>query len=347
VGEMKPTAEIKEWLASPEIQALLWQIARKIDLYLRSSKIPSFFFDRDTQLNEHRDDIISTIQSELVLFILENGSGIQNLIVSGDRNIPRALRSRFIYYCLDKVRRPDKDSYRYLYKRASDILRQSDSFYTTTKDKKALVYSLQPENRRIPPLFQEDFKAIAFPADLAETLDYDSINRKAVLLKLADYFWNRISEIWQNRHVWVELRNLITWIGFHVLLHTRVQEEANPDGQAPIDAVPDNQYRPDLIYFDSELVEKWAGCVANCFTDREKEIFHRRYGPGLTLKEIAGDLGYKGSSGPKYYLDSAEHKLRKFLRDKPGLSPDDLNDEAFALFRRKLFLILKESISKP
>jgi len=344
---MKHALEIKDWLASPAIQILLAQIARKIDFYLRRNKIPFFFLDRDTQLNEPRADILSAIQSELALFIIENKASIQSLIVSGDRNISRALRSRFIYYCLDKARRPDTDKYRYLYKRTSDILRQADSIYTTLKNKKSLVYSLFPKNSSIPPLLREDLKAIAFPPDFAHMLDYDSINRKGVLLELADYFWNRISEIWQSRHIWIELRDCITWIGFHVVLHARVPEKAGPDGEAPLNRVPDDQYRPDVIYFDSRLIDNWAHYVASCFNDREKEIFYRRYGLGYSLKNIAGNFGYKGSSGPKYSLDSAEHKLRIFLRDKPWLSPDDLNEKAFAVFRRKLLLILKESISKP
>jgi len=65
-------------------------------------------------------------------------------------------------------------------------------------------------------------------------------------------------------------------------------------------------------------------------------VFVLRHGHDLSLKNIAEKLGYKGSSGPKYPLDSAERKLRFFLRDLPWLSPDDLNKEAFSLFRDTL-----------
>jgi hypothetical protein len=269
------------------------------------------------------------------------------MILAGDPNTARALRSRFINFCLDRARSPDMDPYRYLYKRASDILRQSESFYTRPEHKKGLAFSIHLENRSIPPLSREDFESVSWPVHIVDALDYDAVNRKTVLPNLANYFWNSIAAAWGNRQIWVALRDFINWIGLHVQLYPPRPEETMPEGTRPIENLPDTHYQPNETPIDSEYILKCAACAANLLNEREKEIFYCRRGLGLSLKDIADRLGYKGSSGPKYFLEKADHELRRFLRDKPGLSPDDLDDQDFAIFRKNLFAILKESVSKP
>jgi len=43
----------------------------------------------------------------------------------------------------------------------------------------------------------------------------------------------------------------------------------------------------------------------------------------------------------------AEEKLASFAAELPWISPDDLNPEAFSLFREELCAVLKESVSAP
>ncbi|MCP4623657.1 MAG: sigma-70 family RNA polymerase sigma factor [bacterium] len=145
----------------------------------------------------------------------------------------------------------------------------------------------------------------------------------------------------------MDLRDFISWIGLHVRLSSSRPEEILPQENRPIENVPDTQNRPNEPPIDPEYISKCAACAANLLNDREKEILYCRWGSGLSLKDIADRMGYKSSSGPDYFLKNAEHKLRRFLRDKPGLEPDDLDDAAFAIFRKNLFAILKESLSQP
>jgi hypothetical protein len=347
MGQTGPGIEIKEWLASAGVLELISKIAGQVAADLKKRKISPFFLDRDLQINESQKDLLSTITSELALFILEDRSHIRNMILSGDPNAARALRNRFINFCLDRARSPDRDPYRYLYKRACDILRQSESFYTRAEHKKGLAFSIHPENRSIPALCREDFESVSWPVHIVNALDYDAVNRKTVLPNLATYFWNCIAAVWGSRQIWVAMRDFINWIGLHVPLNPPRPEETMPEGTPPIENVPDSHYQPNEIPIDLEFISKCAACAANLLNDREKEIFYCRWGLGLSLKDIADRLGYKGSSGPKHFLDNAEDELRRFLRDKPGLAPDDLDDQAFAIFRENLFAILKERVLKP
>jgi hypothetical protein len=339
--------EIKEWMSTADVQELISKVAGQVAADMSKKKIPYFFLGQDIQIQESRGDIISTIASELTLFILEDRSNIQNIILSGDCNPERALRNRFINYCLDKARAPDRDPYRYLYKRASDILRQSNSFYTRSEPKKGMAFSLHSENRSIPPLSREDLETISWPPDIIDRLDYEAVNRKSALLELATYFWNQTALDWGNQQVWIDLRDLVTWIGLHVPLNPPKPKELLAEDAQSIDIVPDTQYQSNEIPIEPEYLSKIADCTANLLGEREKEIFYYRRILGQSLKDIAEKLDYKGSSGPKYYLESAENKLRRFLRDKPGLAPHDLDDKAFAIFRKNLSAILKKTVSMP
>ena len=71
-----------------------------------------------------------------------------------------------------------------------------------------------------------------------------------------------------------------------------------------------------------------------------------RQGP-LSLSVQKNPGSSQGSSGPKYVVDHVTAGLQFFLRDLPWLSPDDLNEEAFALFFDSLFTLLKNQAAEP
>ncbi|CAB1074811.1 hypothetical protein D1AOALGA4SA_2630 [Olavius algarvensis Delta 1 endosymbiont] len=347
MGEAERETDITKWLASAGVHELISKIAGQIAADLRKRHIVPYFQDRINQVNETRDDILASIESELALLILEDRSHLRRLVLSGDPNIARALRSRFINLCLDKARSPDRDPYRYLYKRAADILRESETIYTRRAPVKGLNFSVHPENRPIPPLTREDLASIPWPTGLVAVLNYEAINRKAALLDLADYFAKRVAAAWGNRRVWVALRDLINWIGLHVPLQHSGPEAAEPEASRPVESLPDTRTDPNETPVNADFIAKCAACASNILNDREKEVFYYRRCLGLSLKEIAVRMGYKTSSGPKHYLDRAEHRLRRFLRDKPGLAPPDYDERDFAIFRENLSMILKESLSQP
>lgn len=324
---------MKKWLARPEVQDALSRTARSVMAYARTKSLSPAFLSQEGGWHEGRDDIWEDIRSELILFILENRSGIQKILISGNRNSHHYLRKAFINHWIEKTRKPLEDPQRYLYKHAADVLRNSDAFHTFSKRNRALTFSMGSDSLPIPPLSEEDMREVRFPD---QSLAYESVNKKKVLLELAACFLNQVSKMWGKKAVCVELRDFVTWIGRHVAITQPVPVRESRWGEDLLALVPDRSSTTDDICFDPDQVKKWACHFSNRLGEKERAVFMLRHCQHLSLRDIAGKLGYKGSSGPKYPLDRAEDKLRFFLSDLPWLSPGDLNKEAFALFHDTL-----------
>ncbi|MDM8526052.1 hypothetical protein QUF80_21980 [Desulfococcaceae bacterium HSG8] len=333
---------LREWLEHPDTQRMLSDVARSVMRHAISRQLS---FMQDNKIYSENHEVWKDIRSELVLFILENELRIRKmLLLSGLPGGHHRLRKAFINYWIGKTRRPLKDPQRYLYKHAADVLRLSDNFYISAKSNSS-AFSMSAEAVPIPPLSAEDIRDIPFPDQITQKLDYESVNKKKVLLMLAAHFWEKVSEMW-GKPVRADLRDFIRWIGLHVPVRFLAPVRSLPDGRNISEFIPDHCQKTEDIYFDQELVKKWARNFANRLSENEKTAFVLRYGLRLSLKEIAIKMGYKGSSGPKYPLKHAEQKLRFFLCDLPWLSPDDLNEEAFSLFHDTLLLLLKETNRK-
>lgn len=321
--------KLEKWLKNPEAQRTLSKTARSIAEYIKLKHLSP----------GPADDLQEDIRSDLILFILENRTRIQKLLISGNGHY--YLRKAFINYRIEKARKPLKDPQRYLYKHAADVFRASEVFYTSLGRKRAVAFSMHAESIPIPPLAKEDLGEIGFPYQALEKLEYEAVNKKRVLLELGRYFLTQISEIWRNKPVRVDLRDFIKWIGLYVPIRSPVQVNGLYSGSLS-DLLPDYDSVADKCSFDPELVRKWARNFAARLNEKESAVFLLRHGYQLGLKEIAEKLGYKGLSGPKYPLDHAERKLRFFLCDLPWLAPDDLNKEAFSLFRDTLIEALSD-----
>jgi len=358
--------EIRRWLKTPDAATTISNLAKQIYTSLSLYKFPLDFLGIDRSINDSFNDMIKIIESELVLFLLENKSSFQEKMISRPQNKAYYLKWSFMNYCKDKARRRDADPFRYLYKRAAGVLRKSELFYTAAKGKMATAYSMEAENRPVPPLTSEDYGAIFFPANLLKSYDYGSISKESALVELAAHFWRQVSDLWEGEPVLVDIKDFVSWVGLHVPLSQfsaggdpsvgselkRYPKGANaqPKASAPGDQIedisaliPDAGSQPDQIYFDADLIKKWASNFSQLLNAREKAVFYMRYGEQYGFAEIADRLGYEGPSGPKYHLDRFEEKLRNFLCDLPWLSADDLNEKAFSLFNDTLLSLLKKT----
>ena len=352
--------EIKVWLERPENRKSLSYCANRIYKKLDQRKSLPVFLGKKSGIEESREETLTIIESELVVFLFEKKDVLKKLIGLNDKNFSRYLETSFINHCIDIARTKTQDPVKYLYKRLSDALRLSEKFYTTVKNE-FTAFSCYAKNRRIAPLTIEDLREIRFPAHMIETFDYSSINRKSVLLPLSEYFWEKVSQMLGNEAIWVNVWDVIEWIGLHVRLNvTDGIEEIEPcqpkkptatnddwsEQQGLLEFIPDKKSEPDKIYFDPQAVKKWASCFAEQLNQKEKAICYFSWALDLGLEEIAQKLGYNGPSGPHYLQKQTEDKLRKFLRDLDWLSPEDLNDKAFAVFFDTLISILKKSVSE-
>jgi len=200
------------------------------------------------------------------------------------------------------------------------------------------------DSRTISQLSSEDLSGIAFPIN---KFVYESINKKDVLLHLAQHLWEEISDIWGKIPVWVDIWDLISWIGLHISMKGQLVKKEDSKGASLINGICDQTRKPDVLYYDRDLVRMWGENFANRLTVRERAVFGLQYGTNLKLKDIADELGYRGSSGAKYVIECIEGKLRFFLADLPWLSPDDFNRDAFRLFIDTILSVLNNAGKKP
>ncbi|RZB34194.1 MAG: hypothetical protein SRB2_03587 [Desulfobacteraceae bacterium Eth-SRB2] len=353
--------EIRKWFENPDTKRIIEDVAGALYPLLKTRKIFLAIYSPGELISKNREDIVNDVTAELVLFILENVSHIQQRLMAAGQGGARYLKTAFLNHCKDKSRSLKTNRFKYLYKRAADILRNSEKFNTIARQPDISCFSISPESRQIPPLTQEDYGNIPFP-EQETNLAFNKINSKDRILKLAHHFLIHLSQIHGNTPVRVDLRDFIQWIGLHVDLTDPIMDRIEPSNRTTYseshgendDKIPDSIHRPDRLYenlhFNQDLVMKWAENFSNRLTQKEKLLFYLRYGEKLSLEQIADKSGYKGPSGPEYQFDKIENKLRYFLRDLPWLSPgegQETNEEAFTLFLKTLLKTLKSSIQKP
>ena len=337
---LRDFSDPREWLESPEGHTVMDRLAHSVRDTVASRNLPLSFINKDPFGSRMDSDFLQEIRSELVLFFLENADQVKTYLMSGGRNFPVFMKQRFLSQWLSNSRTPSTDPFRYLYKRSQDLLREQESFFTLAKIGRSTAFSKKPQNRAIPPLVEEDLQSIPFPPEYNRSQHDGAVKTKAAILGLADYFWDRIHSLWGNEPVWVDIRDFISWIGFHVPLKRAVGETEF--------ALDSCEFQgPHEDYWDPDAVKSWALLFFNQTDRKQLVVFQLFHQENLTLKKIALKMGYKGSSGPKYVVDHVTARLQFFLRDLPWLSPDDLDEEAFALFFDTLFALLKNSATEP
>ncbi len=324
--------KVSEWLEKAETQNFLRKLAASVRKNITSQKT---YFPFKIYGSDHVSD--QDILSDLNLFILEKISA-DKLVDFENKNLGAYLRTAYLNHLKDKARRFHNDPTRHLYKRTTDIIRNSKKFFTTSSGKKT-SFSLKSQNHSIPPLMQEDYKDIPFPFKAVKNTDYQSINTKKNLCILSEYFWKAVSARWQNKAVWVEVRDFIRWLQLYI--NTKQAHEHPLPVDREIEDSRENEY------IDIPLVKHWAYQFSNQLTEIEKKAFYLHFGLGMLLKDVAKKLNYKSASGPVHPIGSAKEKLKMFLRDLPWLSPEDFNQEAMSIFIETLIFNLKKSESTP
>ena len=336
-----------KWIESPQGRTAMDRLARSVRDAVVSRNLPLSFINKDPFASRTDSDLIEEIRSELVLFFLENAGHLEKHLMCGDRNFPAYMKQQFLSQWLSKARTPARDPYRYLYKRAQDLLRLEKDFFTHIKKGQSTAFSKRPQNRAIPPLVDEDLRSIPFPPEYHNSPRDNAVKTKREILGLAGYFWDQVHTLWEQEPVWVDIRDFITWIAHNVPLRRASGDTEFPaGGYDPLES-PEEALRSGETYWDPDGVKSWALIFFHQTDPKKLQIFQLFHQENKTLREIALKMGYKGSSGPKYAVDHVTAALQFFLRDLPWLSPDDLNQEAFALFFDTLFTLLKNSATAP
>ena len=362
--------EIRKWLGSHAGEALTRKLAERV--YRRLHSHGSFLYRHGgvSTAVEHTEAAVLEIQSELTLFVLENRGGLQTKLVAAGAQRGAYLQTAFINHLIDRSRNPSADPFRYMYKRVRDLLDSAPDFHLIANPPKGSAFSMRPQNRSILPLDDEDLESIPFPYGRIQSVDFQSVNTKGVIVELAAHFWKCVSKMWEDASVWTDIRDFVRWLQRHVPLggpaiegcgdvSEKVRGKRNPEQKGAaagyysadtLESLPDARSQPDRLYYDPDRIKAWAEHFANRLSRKEAKVFYLRYEDGMGFEEIAEKLEYQGPSGPKYRLDQIEAKLRYFLMDLPWVSPDGRqspNPEAFDLFRNTLLLFLKKSFREP
>ena len=188
---------LRRWLAAPNTLRLLDKIARRVEKTLAAGRMnvaeitpraPSG--GRPSEISDRVDEI----KAELVQYLLEKGAHFGPRVMAGEPGLKGHILRGFIHHLKDRVRNYTDDPYRYLYRRAREVLKEAADFYIANKSGRYLVFSLAPENVGALPLSEEELKNIAFPCDPQSRMDYKAICRQEPMRNLAAHFWRQASQ---------------------------------------------------------------------------------------------------------------------------------------------------------
>lgn len=360
----KRLLDFRGWLEGDSGQAVLSTVAKVVSKRIALGNLPPSALGLSDSTTESPSDVITAIQSELVVLILENRSGICGKLQVPGANHGRILAGYFLKYLLDKARSsPRGEMYHYLYKRSADTLRKSPGVYLKVrknrkKQKVGTLYSLRKESREIGPLAEEDLGQIPLPWDEVTVISFEKISREKTLVPLAAHFWQGVCLLFKNRPVWVELRDFTRWVSRFVAM--KAQETAYVDDRATgaEEGVPPVTFHPEhplgsVGYpseFDPALVRRWAAVFSSQLTEKEKRVYYLRYIERLPLKTVAAQMGFNTPSGPANHVDAIVEKLKAFAAELPWLSDDgpiEASRLARDFFMETLDEILKKSLTMP
>ncbi len=334
-------------MASPEGQALIERLARAVRDVVLFRSLPLSALHKDPFGPASDSDLLNELRSELSVFILENAASLEPYITGGDRHFAAYVKQRFLSWWLTVSRTPARDPSRYLYKRTQDVIRKEEGFFTQVRKGRSTLYSIYEQNRAIPGLTEEDLRSVPLPPEHKGNGDYQAVKARSTLVKLAAYFWQEIYRMWQNGPIWVAIQDFIDWMGLHVSLKRVFRENGLFQDGSGFEEFIASAQGVDEQSWDPEAVESWASNFFYQVSPKALHMFQLFHQAKWTLREIAQEMGYQGSSGPKYVVDQITRKLQFFLRDLPWLSPDDLSEDAFSHFFDMLFSLLKKDVSKP
>jgi DNA-directed RNA polymerase specialized sigma24 family protein len=317
------------------------EVSRNVLSTARSKKLPANVVGLPEEETVSAETMTREIESALIEFILEK-EAVQKAILCPDTPNPeRFLRTSFIRYWIDRVRRAGSDPRRNLRDYVMRVIREDDRFYRYTHGKEVL-YSLCERNRTLQPLSDEDLIGISFPEGLVGNRSMKGIKKIAVMPRLAGHFWRKVVEMYETPCAWVPLNSLVRWL----LIHTASADDRPVfiDSEAMGNELPDEENRPDRLYFDSARVRGFAEKFSARLEKRHKPSFFLHYCLSMTPREMAETIGYTDETA-RHHIEEIDGMLRTFLSDLPWVSPPDLNHRAFTFFLKILCDILETTVS--
>lgn len=329
-----PIEALRSWLDSAEGLAAMTAAARRVVDALQAKRLHGALDRMGIGPRTPVQSAVDELRGELYRFVLENAERLAPALASVRTNPGHYLVKVFINHCRDRERRPQGDPFRSCYRHVAEALRRDGRFFTEKNPGGGIRYSLAPENRAIAPLADEDLAAIVPEASLVcEPPDY---------LSLALYFWQSLQPLFGGATIWVPLRELVRWLQHHGFLVAKVTTVSLDQDVMDLPA-------RSISAFDAERVKRWAVMFANTLAPPDRRLWHLRFGQDLGFKAIAAQMGYSGPSGAHARVQRIQEMLCDFIQnhDLPWLAPDDIDEEAWAVFYEALLAAVENSADTP
>ncbi len=332
--------DVRQWLGTRDGTHLIRKVAVSVLYEMSQGGLLPPCLEVADRRNMSQDELLDECCAEISLFLVERLELVRAIMRAPGTQCAALLKTAVVNDWRARLRSPRRDPLRYLYKRAGDVLR-SEGRTTSYPSRagKGIFYGFGQKSVIAGPLTNDDLQAIALPSETAPEIRQEAVGSRRAILLLAEHFWCGISFLWNDSRICVPVWDLISWIAIHVDLR-------RPGETIRLEDISNLGISPRMI-FDPDRVKQWAQQCGSMLTQRQGECFYLSEGEGLGLEAIARRVGYRSASGSKYALDQALETIRFFLRDLPWVSPEDLDEEAFSIFREELLGVLKSNLREP
>ncbi len=287
----------------------------------------------------------------------EKNHPLEQIIFHGERAIVEFIVHRYVRYLWDHLRK--KSAIKYLYARYRRVLSEDTSAKTWSKSR-ITYYSFYPyisKSNEFVYRLHGNFTEIGFPSDVSAK----NVHKKDSLLKIARFFWDRVSELEKDQQIWLAILDLVRYTAFFVQIeYTTVSLLPGVEGENEEEKrYPKEVYEKDLNHgktADEEELELFRSIEAErvlsimhelarqCalrLSEKERQVVaillgEELNGNRISLKDVATRIGFSGASGVSAARDRAYEKIKQFCIPLPGLSPYDYDKDIWAEFIKNL-----------
>lgn len=310
--EMIESREITRWLGKNENLDLLKKIAAKV-LYQLKARCLEHYLMLDISSDDPNDQI-AEVTSHLIEFISRKKT-VQDILFSGEKSMANAVKRSFVNDVIDTSRKTDL--FKKLNRNCQAALRNSTAFsYQSDSRAGFFFYKKSSDPPRKVLLFDDDLKAIPFPFEICETIDYKFVNRKKMLIRLADWFYDQVEQLTEEKSLLIEMNVFVKWIGMTTVLSWQVESMDTETANKNSDTTDLRQrFFPEIIAAadqeDKIEAEKCATAFAHRIPEIEKQVFFLFYCENLDHKQVRKKMGRTSSLA--YHKKKAETRLKEFL----------------------------------
>ncbi len=345
------TSDFSTWLSSKDCRTLLTSCSLQVLARAKRNTIDLAHLYQE-ELSDDPGALAQVITGQLWLFLREKLEAISTiageLLARGDLSgFITTIADRFLASCIETRRTYAVNPYYASYRRLRTVLSQSgEALFTATRRGSYFAYPTIPDPPRLPPeQWGVSYREWSHPGvPLKEVLEDEN---KPALLKISRCYWDE-SVIRLMAEYLIPVKELNRFLFAKYPLGRGIDNEAalaSDNGVPVLEELritdPNDSFgylnrqapRLDADLIEESLKELAQDCLTE-LTDRQRLLLLRAEA-GMTLDEIARELGEKGPSTIHYQLKKAYQVIRRkwSLWGPPALRGfTEVDEEEFWIF---------------